>query len=320
MDHDAVLKLLAGQPDSYTSGEEISRALGVSRTAVWKYISDLRRSGYDIEAHPRLGYRLQGRPDKLLPTEVRSGLKTARLGQAVHYFATITSTNDVARDLAERGAPEGTLVVAEEQRSGRGRRGRAWASPPGVGIWASLVLRPDFLPSQAPLLTLTAAVAGAEAIHQVTGLTAGIKWPNDLLLGGRKVAGILMELSAELDAVLYVILGIGINVNTAAFPAEIAPVATSLYREAGRSVSRRELLQAFLERFEYWYDRLPEEAEALRNRWRELSVTLGRRVTVISPQFTVAGVARNIDREGALLLETETGDLVRILSGDVSLR
>ncbi|BCV24314.1 biotin--[acetyl-CoA-carboxylase] ligase [Gelria sp. Kuro-4] len=320
MDQDALLALLAGEKGGYTSGEEISRALRVSRTAVWKYINDLRQSGYDIEAHPRLGYRLLARPDKLLPAEVRHGLKTARLGQAVHHFETITSTNDVAKDLAERGAPEGTLVVAEEQKSGRGRRGRAWSSPPRVGIWASLLLRPAFLPSQAPLLTLTAAVAGAEAIRRVTGLTAGIKWPNDLLIGGRKVAGILMELSAEQDVVLYVILGIGINVNTPSFPGELAALATSLYQERGESVSRRELLQAFLERFEFWYDRLPGEAEALRSRWRELSVTLGRRVTVTAPTFTVSGLARNIDREGALLLETETGDLVRILSGDVSLR
>lgn len=320
MNQDSLLQLLSAGNGEYISGEEISRSLRVSRTAVWKAVGDLRRLGYEIEAHPRLGYRLLARPDKLLPAEVRLGLKTARFGQVVHHFDSITSTNDVARDLAERGAPEGTLVVAEEQKSGRGRRGRAWSSPPGVGIWASLILRPSLLPAQAPLITLTAAVAGAEAIRSVTGLPAGIKWPNDLLIGGRKVAGILTEMRAELDQVTYVVLGIGINVNTPSFPAELEATATSLYREGGRYVSRRLLLQAFLERFEFWYDRLPQEAEEMRSRWRELSLTLGRRVTVISPNFTVSGLARNIDREGALLLETETGDLVRILSGDVSLR
>lgn len=320
MERDDLLMLLARAGEGYISGEEVSRALGVSRTAVWKYVEDLRRSGYTIEAHPRLGYRLLARPDKLFPAEVRAGLKTARLGQVVHYFEEVTSTNDVAKDLAGRGAPEGTLVVAEAQTKGRGRRGRSWASPAGTGIWASLILRPRLVPSQTPVLTFTAAVAGAEAIRDLTGLPAGIKWPNDLLIRGRKVAGILTEMSAELDDVHHVVLGIGINVNIPSFPEEIAEIATSLSREGGQNVSRRRLLQAFLEYFESWYDRLPQAAEDLRDRWRAFSVTLGRRVTVTSPRLTLTGLAKDIDREGALLLETDGGELVRILSGDVSLR
>jgi len=316
---DMLLSLLAGS-DEYISGEDISRRLGVSRTAVWKYVEDLRRVGYVIEAIPRRGYRLVARPDKLLPTEIRAGLVTVKLGQVVHYFSRVNSTNDVARELARQGADEGTLVVAEEQTDGRGRRGRSWVSPPGTDIFASLILRPNLLPARAPLLTLTTAVAGAEAIRGLTGLPAAIKWPNDLLINGRKVAGILTEMSAEIDTIFYVIVGIGINVNTVSFPADIGGIATSLALESGQPFSRRRLLQLFLQQLERWYHTLLDRREEVLQRWRELSLTLGREVTVYSPNFTVYGRALNIDQEGALLLETDLGEQVRILSGDVSLR
>lgn len=319
MKDDLLLAMLAGA-DEYISGEDISRRLGVSRSAVWKYIEDLRRLGYVIEAVSRHGYRLVARPDKLVPTEVRAGLATARLGQVVHYFPQIGSTNDMARQLAQQGADEGTLVVAEEQTEGRGRRGREWLSPPGTGIFASLVLRPKLLPAQAPILTLTAALAGAEAIRELTDLPAGIKWPNDLLINGRKVAGILTEMSAEIDTIFHVIIGIGINVNTNSFPAELKNMATSLAAEKGQPVSRCRLLQLFLQRLEVWYDSLLVGREQVLDRWRELSVTLGRQVTILSPNFTVQGQALDIDQEGALLLETADKEQVRILSGDVSLR
>lgn len=319
MKDDMLLSLLAGS-DEYISGEDISRRLGVSRTAVWKYVEDLRRVGYVIEAIPRRGYRLVARPDKLLPTEIRAGLVTVKLGQVVHYFSRVNSTNDVARELARQGADEGTLVVAEEQTDGRGRRGRSWVSPPGTDIFASLILRPNLLPARAPLLTLTTAVAGAEAIRGLTGLPAAIKWPNDLLINGRKVAGILTEMSAEIDTIFYVIVGIGINVNTVSFPADIGAIATSLALESGQPFSRRRLLQLFLQQLERWYHTLLDRREEVLQRWRELSLTLGREVTVYSPNFTVYGRALNIDQEGALLLETDLGEQVRILSGDVSLR
>ncbi|MGI6603616.1 MAG: biotin--[acetyl-CoA-carboxylase] ligase [bacterium] len=318
---DVLLRLLSTPQNDYISGEQLSRALGVSRTAIWKYITELRNSGYVVEAQPRLGYRLVSRPDKLLPAEVRVGLRTRLLGQVVEYHERVDSTNNRGKELAFQGAEEGTLVVAEEQTGGRGRRGRAWSSPPGTGIWVSLVLRPNFQPSQAPLLTLTAAVAAAEAVRDLAGVSAGIKWPNDILAGGRKLAGILTEMNAELDVINHVVLGIGINVNTPAFPEDIAAVATSLFLErGGKPVSRVRLLQSFLERFESWYDRLPQAAEQLLQRWRELSVTLGQNVTVTSPAAVLAGVARDVDSEGALLLETEDGQVVRVLSGDVSLR
>lgn len=320
MKEDILLSMMT-ESKEYISGEDISRRLGVSRTAVWKYIEDLRKAGYVIEALPRRGYRLLERPDKLLPTEVRSGLSTKILGQVVHYFPQVGSTNDVARKLAQQGADEGTLVVAEEQTSGRGRRGRNWLSPAGTGIFASLVLRPNLLPAQAPVLTLTAAVAGAEAIRQLTNLPVGIKWPNDLLINGRKVAGILTEISAEIDSIFYVIIGIGINVNTNSFPDELKDIATSLAREGGQAVSRQRLLQLFLLRLEKWYYSLLEGGQdKVLDRWRELSVTLGRQVTIFSPNFTVQGLALDIDQEGALLLQTADHKIVRILSGDVSLR
>ncbi|MGI6129367.1 MAG: biotin--[acetyl-CoA-carboxylase] ligase, partial [bacterium] len=266
------------------------------------------------------GYRLIKRPDKLLPTEVRTGLTTKRLGQVVHYFSQTGSTNDVARELAQMGAEEGTLVLAEEQVSGRGRRGRPWLSPVGDGIFASIILRPQLLPAQATLLTLTAAVAAAEAIRKLTNLPVGIKWPNDLLLNECKVAGILTEMSAEIDTIFHVIVGIGINVNNDSFPPELCHIATSLAKEKGQAVSRRDLLQFFLQRFEQWYDLLPAGREEILTRWRELSVTLGRQVTIYSPQATLRGQALDIDQEGALLLLTDDGHEERILSGDVSLR
>ncbi|NMA54440.1 MAG: biotin--[acetyl-CoA-carboxylase] ligase [Firmicutes bacterium] len=306
--------------DDYISGEDISQRLGVTRAAVWKYIEDLRRSGYVIEALPRRGYRLVARPDKLLPTEIRAGLTTDRFGHVVHYFPQIGSTNDQARQLARQGAAEGTIVVAEEQTAGRGRRGRAWVSQPGSGIFVSLILRPNLIPAQAPLLTLTAAVAGAEAIRQLTGLPAVIKWPNDLYVDGRKVAGILTEMSSEMDTIFYVVVGIGINVNTSSFPTEVSASATSLALEQGRSVCRRQLLQLLLEKLEYWYQILSADQDQILERWRQLTITLGKRVSVYSPNFTVHGLALDIDHEGALLLETETGEKVKIFSGDVSLR
>lgn len=319
MKEDILLAMLA-RSDGYISGEDISRRLGVSRTAVWKYMEDLRRAGYVIEAVPRRGYRLVSRPDKLIPTEVRAGLDTVRLGQAVHYYTEIGSTNDVARELALKGADEGTLVVAEKQIKGRGRRGRHWVSPAGTGIFASLILRPNLLPAHAPILTLTAAVAGAEAIHELTELPVGIKWPNDLLIRGRKTAGILTEMSAEIDTIFHVIIGVGINVNTDSFPEELQYVATSLAKEVRQEVSRQRLLQLFLQRFEKWYDCLPSKRDRVLDRWRRLSITLGRQVTVFSPNFTVQGQALDIDQEGALLIHTTNGEQVRILSGDVSLR
>ncbi|HKM39378.1 MAG TPA: biotin--[acetyl-CoA-carboxylase] ligase [bacterium] len=319
MKQDILLALLA-KTDEYISGECISRRLGVTRAAVWKYIEDLREAGYIIEAIPRRGYRLTARPDKLLPTEIRPDLNTDYLGQTIHYFLEVDSTNDVARELAQQGAAEGTIVIAEKQLQGRGRRGRNWVSTSGSGIYVSIILRPALLPPLAPLMTLTSAVAGAEAIRRLTALPVMIKWPNDLLIDGCKVAGILTEISAETDTIFYVIIGAGINVNTTSFPAQLRNKASSLALAGGQPVSRKRLLQLFLQSLECWYQSLLTEPQVVLERWRQLSVTMGRQVAVFSPHATIHGQAIDIDSDGALLLKTKTGEIVRVLSGDVSLR
>ena len=210
--------------------------MGLSRAAVWKRVHRLKAQGYVIEGSPRRGYRLLAVPDKLLPEEVLQGLKTRVFTGPVHHFETLDSTNDLAKELAVQGAPEGTVVVAEAQTGGRGRLGREWDSPPGVGLYVSLVLRPMLPPMELPQITLTTAVAVVRAVRRVAGVAPGIKWPNDLLLNGKKLGGILTEMETESDRIRHVVVGLGLNVNNPGFPPELAATATSLTLTAGRSV------------------------------------------------------------------------------------
>ncbi len=251
-----ILKLLRENAPEFLSGEEMSRQLGVTRTAIWKRVGILRHSGYTIEASRRLGYRLLQSPDLLSPAEVRPFLKTRWIGKTMHYFRTVDSTNVQAYQLALRGAGEGEIVVAESQEKGRGRLGRHWFSPAFRNLYLSVILRPKIPPHQAPLITLMAAVAAAEAIEKTSGLRPMIKWPNDLLIKGRKLAGLLNEIHSETDRVHFVILGIGVNLNTdeRAFSKEIREFATSLKRETGKTVSRKVFLQHLLQTLEKWYD------------------------------------------------------------------
>ncbi|MGB9662045.1 MAG: biotin--[acetyl-CoA-carboxylase] ligase [Moorellaceae bacterium] len=318
-----VLAELRRYRGEYISGEDLSRRLGLSRTAIWKHVQALRQEGYQIDASTRRGYALLAVPDCLYPEEVTSALKTAWLGRSFYYYDEVGSTNQVAKELADAGAPEGAVVVAERQTSGRGRLGRFWLSPAGKGIWVSLILRPRVSPMQLPQLSLLAAVAVKESIEEATGLRPGIKWPNDLLLRERKVAGILTEMRAEIDTTQYVVLGIGINVNLERedFTPELESQATSLRLEAGREVARLSLLNALLCRLEYWYERWLEEGfSPVRAAWKEASITLGRQVKVIASDKVYLGVARDIDGEGALVMEEAAGGLRRFTYGEVSLR
>jgi len=318
-----VLAELRRRQGEYISGEELSRKLGLSRTAVWKHIQALRREGYRVAASTRRGYALLDTPDCFYPEEVVNGLRTSWLGRPFYYYDEVGSTNQVAKDLADGGAPEGTVVVAETQKSGRGRLGRSWFSPGSKGIWVSVVLRPRVPPVQLPQLSLLAAVAAVEAVEETTGLRPGIKWPNDLLLRERKLAGILTEMRAEMDTTQYVVLGIGINVNLAQedFTPDIRPLATSLEVELGRRVERLPLLQALLYRLEAWYERWQEEGFApVAQAWREASITLGHQVRVVAAERVYAGRAVDIDGEGALLVEEEGGNLRRFHYGEISLR
>ena len=316
-----VLELLRAA-GGYISGEKMAERLGVTRAAVWKKIAALRDAGYDISSTPRSGYVLRSAPDSLIETEIAQGLDTALVGRKIICYDTVDSTNLVLKNLAREGAEDGTVVVADSQGTGRGRMERAFFSPPGKGIWVSILLRPTFLPQDAPKCTLMAAVAVARAM-EAFGLRAAIKWPNDILHEGRKLVGILTEMSAEMDRVNYVVIGIGINVNIAPedFPEELRATATSLMQMKGAPLPRVAFLQELLRALDDLYTSVQREGFApVLAAWREYAVTLGQEVRVIGPAGEeFEGVAADIDAEGALLVDTAEGRR-RVLAGDVSIR
>jgi BirA family biotin operon repressor/biotin-[acetyl-CoA-carboxylase] ligase len=315
-----ILKLLRKNPSSFLSGEEISQRLKVSRTTVWKRVKRLRTLGYEIEASTRSGYRLIRSPDLLTPSEVKPMLKTKWMGETIHYFRAIDSTNSEAYQLALKGAREGEIVIAESQEKGRGRLGRHWFSPPFLNLYLSVILRPKIPPQQASLITLMAAVATADAIEKFSGLLPLIKWPNDILLRDRKVAGLLNEIHSEMDRVHFMILGIGVNLNMdrKMFSKEIWNVATSLKKETGQPISRKAFLETLLQELEMWYAIfLKKGPDAVLKAWRDRAQIKGRRVTVTSFGETLAGIAIDVDSDGALILETEDGRQRRIVAGDV---
>lgn len=318
-----ILELLRKAGAEYLSGEEIAGRLGVSRTAVWKHIKELREAGYAIKSRSRSGYTLEEAPDCLLPGEVKNGLRTRFIGKDVVFFDEVDSTNQVAKQLAAQGAAAGTVVVAEAQGRGRGRLERPYFSPKGKGIWFSVILRPHILPQEAPKCTFLAAVAVAMAMKRF-GLAAEIKWPNDILHDGRKVTGILTEMSAELDRINYIVVGTGINVNIKAeeFPEDLQDKATSLAVMKGEELPRVAFFQAVLEALDELCCLLEEEGFApIVARWRGFAVTLGQDVRVIGAlgKETFDGRAVDIDEEGALLVETADG-VRRVFAGDVSIR
>jgi BirA family biotin operon repressor/biotin-[acetyl-CoA-carboxylase] ligase len=285
----------------FISGEEISSALGFSRASVWKYINKLRDDGYVIEAVPHLGYRFKSAPDKMYGYDISSGLRTKTFGQkSIYYCESIGSTNDRAYELAESGEPEGTLVIAETQTRGKGRMGREWVSPKG-GIYISVVLRPDAETDEIPAITLIAATAIIRVIKKICGVDAKMKWPNDILVSGKKVCGILTEIKAQPDMVDFLILGIGINVNT---PSEnLPPEATSLKVELSRQADRAEFVRHMLKELEDDYARFKKEGFAsLQEECKGLSLILGERVKVSEHHRSIEGLAVDIDEKGALII------------------
>ncbi|HEX8960517.1 MAG TPA: biotin--[acetyl-CoA-carboxylase] ligase [Geobacteraceae bacterium] len=317
-----ILALFRAKPGGVVSGEELSSLLNVSRTAVWKHIKALKDLGYRIEAVPSQGYRLVASPDLLIPEEITAGLATGRIGLRVISFRETDSTNEIAFRLAEDGAEEGTVVVAEAQRRGKGRLGRRWESPFGVNLYCSIILRPPILPMRAPQLTFLSAVAVARAVEAVTPLKPSIKWPNDLLINGRKVAGLLNEMSAETEKVNFIILGIGVNINMRRdqFPADLRHPATSLFLESGGEVSRLAFTHALLEALDALYGTyLLHGYEPVRKEWLALSNVLGKKVRVSFQESETVGVAEGIDEEGALLVQLADGRVERVLAGDVTI-
>jgi BirA family transcriptional regulator, biotin operon repressor / biotin---[acetyl-CoA-carboxylase] ligase len=317
-----ILGALRVAGDGGVSGTALSQELRVSRAAVWARIEDLRSLGYDIEASPHRGYRLLSAPDLLHADDLVSRLgKTKVVGRDIHVFLETTSTNDVVEKLARDGVREGAVVFAESQSRGRGRLGRKWMSPARRGLWFSILLRPDLRPQEVTWLTIASATALRRAIESQTGLKPEIKWPNDILIQGRKVAGILTELSAELDVVKYVILGIGVdvNINSGEFPAELRKVATSLKAELGKPVSRPELAVAILRELDADYARIGRgQFGALADEWQEHGTTIGHEVVIRIGDRQVRGRAESLGEDGELLVRTDHGHLERIISGDLS--
>lgn len=318
-----ILTTLRGAGDGSVSGADLAQRLGVSRAAIWARIEELRTLGYDIEASPHRGYRLLGAPDLLHADDLVARLgRTRVIGRDVQVFEETTSTNDVIEKLAQAGVQEGVVVFAESQTKGRGRLGRRWISPPHKGLWFSVLLRPKLQPQAVTRLTIVTAAAVARAIHRETGVVTAIKWPNDILVGGKKLVGILTELNAELDTVKYVIIGIGVDVNLDAneLPPELRAIATSLKIESGSACDRAALAAAILRELDEDYARLIRgEFKAVADDWVERCTTIGSNVTIHIGDRRVSGRAEALDADGALLLRSEHGRLERIIGGDVTL-
>lgn len=321
--NELILQLFEEQPHSYVSGEELSRQLNCSRTAIWKHIRSLREAGYEFESAPRKGYRLISKPAKYNVEELIRGLTTKVMGQKIHLYEEVESTQVAAHAWVGMGATEGTLVLAEAQTSGRGRMGRKWHSPRGKGIWMSLVLTPRIPLFFTPQLTLLTAVAVCRSIQKLCQVEIGIKWPNDLLIRGKKVCGILLEINGEDERLKYVIAGIGIsaNLDLEDYPEELRSIATSLVIESGSPISRTAVIQAFLREFEDLYALYHEKGFApIRLLWETHSVSLHRPIRVQTPSGIIEGVAESIDDSGALTVSTTSGEQIRVFSGDVELR
>lgn len=309
----------------YVSGQQLCGQFGVSRTAVWKVINKLKEEGYQIESVPNKGYRLVESPDVLSKGEIASRLTTKWAGRSLYYLDETGSTNIDAKRYAEDGAGHGTVIVADMQRSGKGRRGRMWQSPPGSAIYMTIILKPDFLPDKASMLTLVMALSVAGGIAETTSLTAGIKWPNDIVVNKKKVCGILTEMNTEQDYIQYVVIGVGINVNNAEpeeFPEEIRQTATSLRIEMGDKVIRAALIERVLLNFERNYDTFVRtlDLSGLMKTYNEHLLNLDAEVKVLDPKGEYTGIARGINETGELLVEKEDGAVVEVYAGEVSVR
>ncbi|MBM3253415.1 MAG: biotin--[acetyl-CoA-carboxylase] ligase [Candidatus Omnitrophica bacterium] len=312
---DRILWILK-EKDDFISGEELSHRLGLSRMGIWKAIQRIKLLGYSVVAQPHLGYRLIEVPDRLIPFELTWNLKTKSIGKSVLSFKKIESTNNTAYELATNGAREGTVVFAEEQTKGKGRLGRSWLSPAYKGIYMSVILRPNIAPSSAPELTLIATLAVTKAIRELTGLLSFIKWPNDVVINSKKVCGILTEMNAEIDKVNFLIVGIGINVNSE--KKDLPKEASSIKEELKQRISRIELARLILLRLDEYYEIFkefgfnPPLAEIKR-----YSSTLNRRVKVHYLNRFIEGHAQDIDKDGALLVRLDNGFAEKVFAGDL---
>jgi BirA family biotin operon repressor/biotin-[acetyl-CoA-carboxylase] ligase len=326
---DKVLQKLKENTSSFISGEELSGMLDVSRTAVWKHIKSLKEDGYIIESSSRKGYRLLPSPDIINVFEIKQGLKTVVIGKKIIYLDTVDSTNNYAKIIAAQGCADGTVVITDTQTSGRGRLGRTWNSADRAGIWMSVVLKPDIPPEDVQLITLAASVAVVSAIKEVTGLEVGIKWPNDVILGGKKACGILTEMNSEMERVNFIVLGIGINVKHTMedFPEELRNVATSIKAFAdGKGIEikwfeRNDLIRVLLCELERLYtDIINGDVKGIVERWKKHSVTLGREVKIFSRNCEYRGMAVDVTQDGKLVVDCTDGITRKVASGEISIR
>lgn len=316
-----ILELLKSQ-SGYVSGQDICDQLGVSRTAVWKNINALKAQGYQIDSVNNRGYKLLGEPDRIDEEALRPYLHTKWLGKQIYFKKEMDSTNIQAKRLGEDNAEHGTVVVTEHQTAGRGRRGKNWVSPVGVNCYFSILLRPDVVVDRASIITLVSALALAKTIRQVTDLDTMIKWPNDVIANGKKLCGILTESSTDLEYINYVVVGIGINMNQSDFPKEICDMASSVFLETGAQVNRAELLGAFLNAFERYYEIFleTEDLSRLVDEYNFLLVNRGKEVRIVEKNKERILTAVGIDKKGRLLVKDAAGKQETIISGEVSVR
>ncbi len=308
-------KLLGLLKNDFISGEKLAKNLGISRTAVWKQINSLKKSGYKIESIKNKGYRLVSRPDTPLSEEIAAGLSTKIIGKEVHYFEKISSTNLFAKELANKNVKDGTIIVSDVQTQGRGRKDRTWFSPKG-GLWFSVILYPDLPPQKSMMLTMAASISVFEGIKKTTGIVPIIKWPNDLLINKKKICGILTEIDAELDKINFAVIGIGINVNNTLYK-DLEKYATTLTKEHGKNVLRVNLLKCILKNFDEYYMKIQEERyNEIREKWLSYSQIIGKNVRITDGTKSIQGVVKNMDEDGTLILEVD-GKTCRVLSGDL---
>lgn len=316
-----ILKVLRNSED-YISGQYICNELGVSRTAIWKYMNHLKEDGYVIDASQNKGYKITAYPDVLTEVELGSLLENEFFGNKIYFYEEIDSTNNEAKKKAEDGATHGTLVITECQNGGRGRRGKKWISPSGSGIWMSFVLRPEIHPNSASIITLVAALSVVSALKNINGLECNIKWPNDIVVNGKKVCGILTEMSSELDAVNYVIIGIGINVNTTDFDESIKDVASSILLQTGLTIKRSQVVADFAKCFERYYNIFmqTQDMSGLVDEYNGLLINAGREVKINGINSEFVGNAIGINKIGELLVKKQDGSIENIMAGEVSVR
>ncbi len=317
---DILLALLSDNPMLVISGPKIARQIGVTRYTVWRWVEKLRSLGVRVKGHPRSGYRIERVPDVLAPQMLRKRLHGTAFGKHLYHFFKADSTNNVALRLGYDGEPSGAVVIAEEQTAGRGRMGRTWHSEKTSGIYVTILLRPEIPPVQAPLITLLAGLAARDAVAEQTGLCPDIRWPNDLLLHGKKFCGILTEMHAEPDRVHFVIVGVGINVNHTRLPEELAPIATSLRMETGRAHSRLELLAKLLRQLDRYYNQFVAQGPGIiLSRFAEVSsYARGKRVRISTATETYVGTTAGLEPNGLLRVARDDGRTDVVISGDLA--